>query len=161
MRRGQIRVRTAGLDRRALLMLEPGLQAAYRSHIAKRIADPNGLWERLLKMEMEFERDFVKAGGLLVAGTDPTGSGGVIAGFGDQREVELLVEAGFNPEQAIKIATYNGALFLGQGDRIGILSKGKQADIIAVRGNLWHKRGDGERVGTLDSVTSCLRTDAI
>src|SRR6266404_2286638 len=44
------------------------------------------------KKEMEFEREFVKQGGLLLAGLDPTGIGGVIAGFGDQREVELLVE---------------------------------------------------------------------
>ena len=93
------------------------------------------LWDKLLREEMEFERGFVKAGGFLLAGTDPTGWGGVIAGFGDQRELELLVEAGFTAEQAIKIATYNGAFFLGQSDQIGTLSKGKQADIIVVRGN--------------------------
>ena len=44
---------------------------------------------------MEFERAFVKAGGLLIAGLDPTGNGGIVAGFGDLRQVELLVEAGF------------------------------------------------------------------
>ncbi len=46
---------------------------------------------------------------MLLAGLDPTGYGGVIAGFGDQREVELLVEAGFTPVEAIHIATSNGA----------------------------------------------------
>jgi imidazolonepropionase-like amidohydrolase len=46
-----------------------------------------------------------------------------------------LVEAGFTVEQAIKIATYNGAFFLGQGNRTGSLSKGKQADMFVVRGN--------------------------
>ena len=60
------------------------------------------------KKEMEFEREFVNQGGTLLAGEDPTGIGGT-AGFGDQREVELLVEAGFTPLEAIHIATYNGA----------------------------------------------------
>ncbi|HYA49154.1 MAG TPA: amidohydrolase family protein [Burkholderiales bacterium] len=89
----------------------------------------------LLKKEMEFEREFVKAGGLLLAGPDPTGYGGVLAGFGDQRELELLVEAGFAPLEAIKIATYNGALYLGEVDRIGTLAAGKQADIVLIKGN--------------------------
>ncbi len=89
----------------------------------------------LLKKEMEFEREFVKAGGLLMAGPDPTGYGGVLPGFGDHRELELLVEAGFTPLEAIKIATHNGALYLGELDRIGTLAAGKQADMVLVQGN--------------------------
>lgn len=81
----------------------------------------------LLRKEMDFEVAFVKAGGLLLAGPDPTGNGGVLPGFGDQREVELLVEAGFTPAEAIQIATENGALYLGRQDRIGSLAPGKQA----------------------------------
>ena len=92
-------------------------------------------WEAVLKREMEFEREFVKAGGLLITGVDPTGWGGVVAGFGDQRGVELLVQAGFTPEEAIRIATLNGAMFLGEDSRIGTLATGKQADIVIVRGN--------------------------
>lgn len=93
------------------------------------------LWDKVLKKEMQFEREFVKAGGLLLAGVDPTGWGGVVAGFGDQRGVELLVAAGFSPEEAIRIATLNGATFLGEDNRIGTLAAGKQADIVIVRGN--------------------------
>jgi imidazolonepropionase-like amidohydrolase len=89
----------------------------------------------LLKKEMEFERAFVKAGGLLIAGLDPTGYGGVVPGFGDQREIELLVEAGFTPLEAIKIASHNGALYLGELERIGTLAVGKQADMILIKGN--------------------------
>ena len=89
----------------------------------------------VLKKEMEFEREFVKAGGLLMTGVDPTGWGGVVAGFGDQRGVELLVQAGFPPEEAVRIATLNGAMFLGEDSRIGTLATGKQADIVIVRGN--------------------------
>ena len=56
--------------------------------------------------------------------------GGVIAGFGDQREVELLVEAGFTPLEAIHIATANGAQFLGELDSVGTIAAGKQADLL-------------------------------
>jgi hypothetical protein len=93
------------------------------------------VWDVVLKKEMQFEREFVKAGGLLMTGVDPTGWGGVVAGFGDQRGVELLVTAGFTPEEAIRIATLNGATFLGEDSRIGTLTTGKQADIVIVRGN--------------------------
>ena len=84
---------------------------------------------------MDFERAFVQAGGLLIAGLDPTGNGGIVAGFGDLRGVELLVEAGFTPAEAIKIATLNGAKFLGEDARIGTVSAGKQADLMVVKGN--------------------------
>jgi len=88
-----------------------------------------------LGKEMQFERDFVQAGGLLLAGLDPTGYGGVVAGFGDQREVELLVQAGFSPLEAIHIATQNGAQFLGEADQIGTVAPGKMADLVVIHGN--------------------------
>lgn len=90
---------------------------------------------RALEMEMAFERAFVAAGGLLLAGSDPTGYGASIAGFGNWRELELLVEAGFTPLEAITIATRNGAEYLGRLDRIGTLAVGKQADLLLVAGN--------------------------
>jgi imidazolonepropionase-like amidohydrolase len=89
----------------------------------------------LLRKAMDFERAFVQAGGLLIAGLDPTGNGGVVAGFGDLRQVELLVEAGFTPVEAIKIASFNGAKFLGEDARIGSIAAGKQADLMVVKGN--------------------------
>jgi hypothetical protein len=89
----------------------------------------------LLRKEMDFELAFAKAGGLLLAGPDPTGNGGVLPGFGDQREIELLVEAGFAPVEAIQIATQNGAVYLGQQDRIGTLAPGKQADMVLIKGD--------------------------
>ena len=89
----------------------------------------------LFRKAMDFERAFVKAGGLLIAGLDPTGNGGIVAGFGDLREVELLVEAGFTPPEAIMIASLNGAKFLGEDTRIGSIAPGKQADLMIVKGN--------------------------
>jgi imidazolonepropionase-like amidohydrolase len=89
----------------------------------------------LVRKSMDFERAFAKAGGLLLAGLDPTGNGGVVAGFGDQREVELLVEAGFTPVEAIKIASLNGAKFLGRESLIGSIAVGKAADLMVVKGD--------------------------
>ncbi len=90
---------------------------------------------QLVRKSMDFERAFVKAGGLLVTGLDPTGNGGVVAGFGDLRSVELLVEAGFTPLEAIRIATLNGAILLGEDSRIGSIASGKSADLMIVKGN--------------------------
>jgi hypothetical protein len=106
-------------------------------------------WPELFKKELRFERDFVKAGGLLLAGLDPTGYGGVVPGFGDQREIELLVEAGFTPVEAIRIATSNGAQFLGELDRIGTLTVGKAADIVVIHGDPSTTIADIEKVETV------------
>ena len=114
--------------------------------VRTKIAEGHGNGAMLLKKEMQFEHDFVKAGGLLLSGEDPTGYGGVLAGFGDQRQTELLVEAGFTPVEAIHIATQNGAEFLGEGDRIGTLKIGKQADIVVVKGDPSQSIADLENV---------------
>jgi len=100
---------------------------------------------RMLKKEMEFERAFVGAGGLLLAGSDGDFEAG-IAGFADQRELEMLVEAGFTPAQAIQIASLSGAQFLKEASRIGSLEVGKQADIMIVKGDPAKSINDIERV---------------
>lgn len=103
----------------------------------------------LFKKEQEFELAFAKAGGLLLGGPDPTGNGGVLPGFGDQREVELLVEAGFTPVEAIQIYTMNGATYLGQQDHIGSIAVGKQADLVLIKGDPSKKIDDIENVETV------------
>ncbi len=105
------------------------VRAGDANAIRQRYHTDSSPWPAAFKKEMEFEHAFAQAGGLLLAGLDPTGMGGVIAGFGDQREVELLVEAGFTPVEAIHIATANGAQFMGELDRIGTIAPGKQADL--------------------------------
>jgi imidazolonepropionase-like amidohydrolase len=122
---------------------------ALSSYLAVRsfIAEGNSPTDaQLLKKEMQFERDFVKAGGLLLAGCDPTSFGGVIPGLGDQREVELLVEAGFTPVEAIHIATQNGAVFLGEDATIGTIAAGKAADLVVIAGNPANKIEEIENV---------------
>jgi imidazolonepropionase-like amidohydrolase len=90
----------------------------------------------LFKKNMAWEKQFSDAGGLLLAGTDPTGSGRTLAGYGSRREIELLVDAGFTPVQAIKIASLNGAIYLGRGKQVGSIEKGKQADLVVIDGDL-------------------------
>jgi len=89
----------------------------------------------LFRRAQAFERAFVKAGGLLGSGVDPTGSGGALPGFGDQRNYELLLEAGFSPVEVIQIMTLNGAKVLGMDNRLGSVTAGKLADLVVIRGN--------------------------
>jgi imidazolonepropionase-like amidohydrolase len=114
-----------------------------RTRAAERKDSP---WPAALKKEMQFELAFARAGGLLMAGTDPTGNGGALAGFGSQREVELLVEAGFTPLEAVRIATSNAAEFLGESSSVGTVSAGKQADLIIVRGDPSTNINDIEKI---------------
>jgi imidazolonepropionase-like amidohydrolase len=130
-------------------VLNNKVRAADSDLIRKRYASSVSPWSAAFKKEMEFEHAFAQAGGLLLAGLDPTGMGGIIAGFGDQREVELLVESGFTPLEAIHIATANGAQFLGELDRIGTIAPGKQADLVVIKGDPSKKIDDIENVETV------------
>lgn len=134
------------LDQRVLDAMTPDARVNYLSRRARGSSAPSGA---LLKKEMEFEYAFAKAGGLLLAGCDPTGIGGTLAGYGDQREVELLVEAGFTPIEAIHIQTENGARFLGESDRIGTIAPGKQADLVVIHGDPSKNIADIEKVETV------------
>jgi imidazolonepropionase-like amidohydrolase len=119
---------------RLLETLAPGARDSYLSARA-RLKPHDDSDERLFRKEMDFEVAFARAGGLLLAGPDPTGNGGVVPGFGDQREVELLVEAGLTPLEALKVASLNGARFLGRDRDIGTLEPGKRADLVLVKGD--------------------------
>jgi hypothetical protein len=103
----------------------------------------------VLKTELAFELAFARAGGLLLAGCDPTGDGSVLPGFGDQRGLELLVSAGFTPVEAIRVATANGAQFLGKSDDIGTIAAGKRADLVVLDGNPARDIADIEKVETV------------
>jgi imidazolonepropionase-like amidohydrolase len=98
------------------------------------------------KHELEMEHAFVAAGGLLLSGPDPTGAGDVLPGFGDQRGIELLVEAGFTPVEAIKIATLNGAIYMARDKEIGSIAAGKNADLAVIKGDPSKQISDVENV---------------
>ena len=122
-------------DPRTLAVLSPALRQAYRARQAQLAEDPTSMFQpALLAKLFGFERRFVAAGGRLVAGPD-TGRH-VVPGFGDQRNFELLVEAGFGVAQTIRIMTANGADALGMGDELGMLRTGLRADAVVLAGDL-------------------------
>jgi imidazolonepropionase-like amidohydrolase len=134
------------LQQRVLDALTADARTQYLVSRARAAERRNSPWPEALKKEMQFELAFVRAGGRLMAGTDPTGNGGALAGFGSQREVELLVEAGFTPLEAIRIATLNAAEYLGEADSIGSIAPGKSADLVVLRGDPSVNIADIEKV---------------
>ena len=117
----------------AMEMLDPEARKEVETNHAGLAASLN-VPDRLLKKMMEWERAFVAAGGLLGAGSDPWGTG-FLPGFGNLRNYELLVEAGFAPEAAVQIITLNGARILGEDSRVGSIAAGKVADLVVIRGD--------------------------
>jgi hypothetical protein len=118
-----------------LEVLLPQLRKQFEETHARTAKNQQSTYIKLFPKAMALELAFARAGGLLLAGTDPTGSGGVIPGYANQRQVELLVEAGFTPVEAIAISTRNGAQYLGRAARIGTIAVGKQADLIVIKGD--------------------------
>jgi enamidase len=118
-----------------LEVLTPQLREQFEQNYARTQANKESVYINLFPTGMRLEHAFAKAGGLLTAGTDPTGGGGVIPGFANQRQVELLVDAGFTPLEAISVSTLNGARYLGRDKTVGSLAVGKQADIVVINGN--------------------------
>jgi len=133
-----------GLD-----VLVPQLREQYLQNRARVEANAQSIYPRLFPKAMALEREFARAGGLLVAGTDPTGGGGVIPGFANHRQLELLVEAGFTPLEALTIGTQNGARYLGQEKRIGTIAAGMQADLVVVAGDPSRDISDVRKVETV------------
>lgn len=126
-------------EARGLDMLTPPVreyQAAYRARLAANPGSGPSVSAEAVGKSAIMERAFLRAGGLLVSGTDPAvPSGGVIAGFSSARQLELMVENGFTPLEAIRVSTFNGAIYLERADEIGSIASGKQADLMVVRGD--------------------------
>ena len=124
-------------DARTLQAMDPEVRDNYMK-MRQQIDSTGTGWvsAQAFKSAMAFERAFVAAGGLMGAGVDPTGIGGALAGYGDQRNYELFIEAGFTPAQAIQIMTSNGAKILGLAQRLGTVEPGKLADLVVLHGDL-------------------------
>jgi imidazolonepropionase-like amidohydrolase len=133
----------------ALDALAPEARDQYLRRRVQIAVDRFSPWATLLEKEMQFERAFAAAGGLLIAGTDPTGYGGVVAGYSNQRAIELLVEAGFTPLEAIRVGTFNGATYLGRAAHVGTVVVGKDADLVVIKGDPPANIHDIERVETV------------
>jgi imidazolonepropionase-like amidohydrolase len=130
-----------GLD-----VLDPQLRAQFEQRHAATAANTSSTFGSLFAKAKAMELAFARAGGLLLAGTDPTGAGGVIPGYSNQHELELLVESGFTPLEAIRIGTLNGATFLGRADRVGSIAVGKDADLVVIAGDPATRIGDVRNV---------------
>jgi imidazolonepropionase-like amidohydrolase len=124
------------LEPRVLETMAPDVRSEYLTSRA-RLGEPGAfsISPEIFRKAQEFELEFVRAGGLLAAGVDPTGNGGALPGFGDQRNYELLIEAGFTPVEAIRIMTLNGAIVLGEDKRLGSVTSGKLADLVVIKGD--------------------------
>jgi enamidase len=127
-------------------VLEPQLRAQFEQRHAATAANTTSIYGSLFAKARGMEVAFVRAGGLLLVGTDPTGGGGVIAGYSNQRALELLVESGFTPLEAIRIGTLNGATFLGRANRAGSIAVGKDADLVVIAGDPATRIGDVRNV---------------
>ena len=123
-----------GLVMVGLDMLVPQLREQYEQRYAATSKQTQSVYAKLFPVGMAMERAFARAGGTLVVGTDPTGGGGLVPGFSNQRAIELLVEAGFTPLEAIRMGTLNGATYLGR-NTVGSIATGKQADVLVINGN--------------------------
>jgi enamidase len=119
----------------ALDAMVPEVRDLYLRRFAQIAGSEPGAAARRFRAMMDMEVAFFRAGGLLVAGTDPTGYGGVVAGWSNQRMIELLVEAGLSAVEAIQVATRNGAIHLGVDDRVGTITADMAADLVVVRGD--------------------------
>lgn len=136
------------LDQRVLDVLHPDAAKNIQAWHTNAQARDDAANQALLKKAMQFERRFVAAGGLLAAGSDPCCLS-VVAGYGDQRNFELLVEAGFTAEQAAQIMTANGARVLGVDGRLGTIAPGKQADLLVIKGDLTKRPADIRNITTV------------
>ncbi|SVE08609.1 uncharacterized protein METZ01_LOCUS461463, partial [marine metagenome] len=127
------------IDQRALDVLAPEVAEdvlAENQRYTERDPGDYGTSPAVFKKAMEYELAFFRAGGTLGAGVDPTGYGAALPGFGDQRNYELLIEAGFTPGETIQVMSANGAKILGMDDSIGSIEVGKIADLAVIGADL-------------------------
>jgi imidazolonepropionase-like amidohydrolase len=95
------------------------------------------------KMLQEFVRKFAAAGGKIHTGSDPNH---VVPGYAMHAELQMLVEAGLTPLQAIQTASMNVALAWGKSRDYGSVEKGKVADFVIVRGDPGKNISDSQNV---------------
>jgi enamidase len=129
-----------------LEVLDPQLRTGFEQRKGAIDTSTTSVWRTLFAKGQAMELAFVRAGGTLLVGTDPTGIGGVVAGYSNQRALELLVEGGFTPLEAIRIGTLNGATFLGRASRTGSIAVGKDADLVVIAGDPSTRIGDVRNV---------------
>lgn len=138
------------IDERVYDVLAPEIAEEVRAIAVQRRAGRGAIDPAVFAKAMEYERAFFDAGGLLAAGVDPTGYGAAPPGYGDQRNYELLLEAGFSAPEVVQIMSLNGAKILGIDDQVGSVEAGKVADLVVIDANL-------EAAGNLHATSIVFR----
>jgi imidazolonepropionase-like amidohydrolase len=85
-------------------------------------------WRKTMELMKEATYKFHEAGGLLINGTDSPGA--ALPGWSLHQEMELFVEAGLTPMEALLATTLNNAKVLGKEDELGTVEPGKYADLV-------------------------------
>lgn len=134
-------------DERGLKAMSPYLKEQYEER-RKNFDNQLNDYTRNKRLEriMDFEYQYFKMGGLLCSGVDAGRH--VLPGFGDQRNYELLIEAGFTTEEAVQVMTGNGAQALERTD-IGTIEQGKRADFFILNGDLKQDAATIKKVETV------------
>jgi enamidase len=138
------------IDERVYDVLAPEIADEVREIAIARRAGRGAIEPAVFAKAMEYEKAFHDAGGLLAAGVDPTGYGAAPPGLGDQRNFELLLEAGFTTSQVVQIMSANGAKVLGIDGDVGTVEAGKVADLVVIDADL-------EQVGNLHDTRIVFR----
>ena len=89
----------------------------------------------LLDRYKKLVRDMHRAGVEFLAGTDTSPDNPVPVGIGLHDELELLVESGFTPMEALQTATRNPARYFGKLNDMGTIEPGKLADMVLLYAN--------------------------
>src|SRR5579872_401985 len=114
---------------------EPGVNKI-APELAEQLTDVGPPSERSEIVEKVFEKEVAIVGALhragipVVAGTDQT-----VPGYSLHREIELYVQAGFTPMEAIQAASMVPARVMGMDKELGTVEKGKRGDVIVISGN--------------------------
>lgn len=141
----------------------PKLDSAFRRHATKELSEQEQAFAEHYGQGLDnsmANADLLnKAGVMLVAGTDAPYPG-VLLGEGIHRELELLVQAGLSPLQAISAATSNAARLLGQDDW-GTIAAGKRADLVVVDGRPDRHISDTRNIEMVIREGAIINRDAL
>jgi imidazolonepropionase-like amidohydrolase len=91
--------------------------------------------KRALAIAMENVKKLQEATVPLAFGTDSGANPYRVPGFAEHRELQLLVEAGLSPLEAIHSATQSTAVMLHIDEKTGTIQPGKQADLLVLNGD--------------------------
>jgi imidazolonepropionase-like amidohydrolase len=106
-----------------------------KSIIAELDTDPVAARRQFVQRELDVVAAMNKAGIQFMAGTDTAAAVAVLPGSSLHTELEYFVQAGFTPAEALRTATLNPAIFLGEESDRGTVAKGKIADLVLLDAN--------------------------